>query len=96
VSYWGHESVVKVLLETGRVDLDDTWSKTALLCAFNKGHVSIVKILGSEEDAARCKEEQSNRMALQAKAIREQNLAHRPASYVDNSIDASSAAVMDI
>lgn len=67
-SYWGHESVVKVLLETERVDLN-RWSKTALLCAFNKGHVSIVKMLGSEEDAARCKEERSDRMTLQAKAI---------------------------
>jgi hypothetical protein len=27
VSYWGHECVVKVLLETGRVDLDDTGAR---------------------------------------------------------------------
>lgn len=43
----GHEEIVKLLLETGQIDINlkDAWNGTALLWAVEKGHENIVKIL---------------------------------------------------
>jgi ankyrin repeat protein len=45
----GHEAVVKLLLETGKVDIDskDCYGQTPLWIAAENGHKAIVKLLRS-------------------------------------------------
>ncbi|CAI7613477.1 unnamed protein product [Penicillium bialowiezense] len=46
-AYYGHEEVVKALLETGRVDIEsrDIYGRTALFWAAANGHHTVVKLL---------------------------------------------------
>ncbi len=44
----GHEAVVKLLLGTGKVDVDardDKYGRTPLSCASENGHEAVVKLL---------------------------------------------------
>ncbi|KAH7175975.1 hypothetical protein EDB81DRAFT_634060 [Dactylonectria macrodidyma] len=43
----GHETIVKLLLDTGNVDIDwkDRWSRTSLSYAAEIGHEAMVKLL---------------------------------------------------
>ena len=46
-AYFGARAVVKLLLETGKVDVDskDSWGLTPLWCAAQNGHEAVVKLL---------------------------------------------------
>ena len=46
-SYFGHETVVKLLLETGKVDVElkDNYGRTPLSWAAERGHEAVVKLL---------------------------------------------------